>query len=90
MPGTDTGVVETATPVPVTDVAPITVAGAPMWLLLGDDGRVGRWHPGSGRFEQPAAASVRPEPDRTPRPGGVFLELRAGTVLTWAQAVTTT
>lgn len=80
MQGTDprgTGVVTTSTPPAagtVVDVAPVTVAGAPAWLLLSDDGRVGRWDAGAGAFEALAAASVPVEPerdrwaDRIPRP----------------------
>ncbi|GAA3197355.1 hypothetical protein ACFO1B_01200 [Dactylosporangium siamense] len=74
MAGASAGVVETATPAPVTDLAPVTVAGAARWLLLLGDGGIGRWDVASGSFEQVAASSVPAEngetgsDERPPRP----------------------
>ncbi len=48
----------------VVDAAPVTTGGVAMWLLLGDGGRIGRWHAGSGAYERLAAASVPAEADR--------------------------
>lgn len=59
--------VETATPAKagvVVDVAPVARDGATAWLLLGEDGAIGRWDLASGRYVRAAVAAVPAEADR--------------------------
>jgi hypothetical protein len=65
-------VVDTSVPAEagvVVDVAPITIDGTLMWLLLDEAGRIGRWHIATGTYEHLATTTVPTEDGHEPRIG---------------------
>jgi len=59
-------IVETSLPVPVMDLAPIAAQPDPIWLLLAEDGRIGRFHADLQTWEILAHSTVSVEPDHEP------------------------
>ncbi|MEV0271438.1 hypothetical protein AB0H43_21890 [Hamadaea sp. NPDC050747] len=62
----DATIFETSLPAPVIDLAPIAGQPDPVWLLLAEDGRIGRFHAELRTWEVLARSTVPDEPDHEP------------------------
>jgi hypothetical protein len=62
----DTTVVDVPLPVAAADLAPVAAGSRPVWLLLTEDGQIGRFDAGSGEWDPLARATVPAEPDHKP------------------------
>jgi hypothetical protein len=56
-------------PVATADLAPVTAGSRPVWLLLAEDGRIGRFDADSGEWDLLARATVPIEPGHQPWTG---------------------
>jgi hypothetical protein len=65
----DTTVAEVPLPVPTADLVPLTAGSRPLWLLLAEDGRIGRFDADSGEWDLLARATVPDEPGHQPWAG---------------------
>jgi hypothetical protein len=59
----DATVVEVPLPVAAADLAPVAAGARPVWLLLAEDGQIGRFDAGSGEWDPLARSTVPAEPD---------------------------
>jgi hypothetical protein len=57
----DATIVEISLPAPVVDIAPVAAEHGSVWLLLTDDGRIGRFHADQGTWEVLAQSAVPEE-----------------------------
>ena len=65
----DAAVVDVPLPLAAIDLVPVTDGTRPAWLLLAEDGRIGRFDAGSGAWDLLARATVPDEPDHQPWAG---------------------
>jgi hypothetical protein len=59
-------IVEVRLPVPIIDIAPIAAEPDSVWLLLTENGRIGRFHADRGTWQILAHTTVPDEPDHKP------------------------
>jgi hypothetical protein len=62
-------VTDVSLPVRAVDLAPVTAGSRSVWLLLAQDGRIGRFDADSGEWDLLAQATVPGEPDHRPWTG---------------------
>ncbi len=65
----DAAVVDVPLPLAAIDLVPVTDGTRPVWLLLAEDGRIGRFDAGSGAWDLLGQATVSDEPDHEPWAG---------------------
>jgi hypothetical protein len=65
----DTTVADVPLPVAAAGLAPVAAGSRPVWLLLADDGQIGRLDAGSGEWHPLARATVPAEPGHEPWAG---------------------
>lgn len=65
----DATVMDTPLPTATADLVPVTAGSRPVWLLLTEDGQVGRFDADSGEWDVLARTTVPAEPGRQPWAG---------------------